>query len=126
MSRMPLSSTVVPSAMTSLGHDEETPEWEQRAAVCAARVGARDELCIGGLECASLRLLERVEERLEPRALGPLLDRVLAFEHLEVLALPDVEGRRQRSQDAGVESWLFPQGRPQQRLNLRPPPPPPP
>src|SRR5260370_35619028 len=116
MSRMPLSSTVVPSAMTSLGHDEETSEWEQRAAVRAARVGARDELCIGGLECASLRLLERVQERLGPRALGPLLDRVLAFEHLEVLALPDVEGPRQRSQDAVVESSACHRRRREERL----------
>src|SRR5260370_37740765 len=125
MSRMPLSSTVVPSAMTSLGHDEETPEWEQRAAVCAARVGARDELRIGGLECASLRPLERVEERLEPRALGPLLDRVLAFEHLEVLALPDVEGRPQLSRDAVIQRWVFHRGRPAERVERCPPRPPP-
>src|SRR5260370_38840533 len=99
MSRMPLSSTVVPSAMTSLGHDEETSEWEQRAAVRAARVGARDELCIGGLECASLRLLERVEERLEPPALGPLLDWVLAFEPPAGPAPPAVAGPRSRAQE---------------------------
>src|SRR6266571_8373587 len=121
MSRMPLSSAVVPSAMTSLRHDEKTPEWEQRAAIRAARVGACDELRIGGLECASLRLLERIEQRLEPRALGPLLDRVLAFEHLEVLALPYIEGRRERSQDAVVEGWVFHRGRPEERLELRPP-----
>src|SRR5262249_58145221 len=97
MSRIPLSSTVVPSAMTSLGHDEEPTERQECAAVRAARVGARDELRVGGLERASLRLLERVEQGLEPRALGPLLDRVLTFEHLEVLALPDIEGRHERS-----------------------------
>src|SRR5260370_42500541 len=107
MSRMPLSSTVVPSAMTSLGHDEETSESEQRAAGRAARVCARDELCIGGLECASLRLLERVEERLGIRALSPPLDRGLALQHPEALALPYVEARRQRSDDSEGQSGGF-------------------
>ena len=47
---------------------------------------------VGGLEASALRLPERVQQGLEPGALGPLLDRVGALEHLEVLRLPHVEG----------------------------------
>src|SRR5260370_16459854 len=81
------------SAITRLGYDEKPAERQQRAAVGAARICARDQLGVGGLEAAALRFLERVEERLEPGALRPLLDRALAFEHLEIFGLPHVEGR---------------------------------
>src|SRR2546425_10335125 len=75
------------------GHDEESPEGKERAAIRAAWIGARDQVGVVGLEAASLGLLERGEERPEPRALGPLLDGIVAFHHLEILGLPHVEGR---------------------------------
>src|SRR2546430_16423264 len=115
---MPPRSAIDSSAMTGLGHDEETAEWQQRAAVGAARIRARDQLGIGGLEAAAFRLLEGIEQWPEPRALGPLLDRVLAFEHLEILALPDVESGGARSQHTVVKGGIANRDRAEKRLEL--------
>src|SRR5438046_7987544 len=109
------------SAMTRLGYDEKPAERQQRAAVGATRICARDQLGVGGLEAAALRFLERVEERLEPGALRPLLDRMLAFEHLEIFGLPHVEGRDAGGQHAVVEGRVAHRHRTEQRLELHAP-----
>src|ERR1051326_5593590 len=78
--------------------DEHAAERKQRLAVRPARIGSVDELRICVLELAALGLLERRQERREPGRFCVFLDRVLAFENLQVLGLPDVElrgGRRQ-------------------------------
>src|SRR5262245_53224421 len=83
-------------------NDEEPAEREQGPAVGPRWVGAGDPACVLGEENRALRLFEGVEEWLERGAAGPLDDRIVALQHVEVLRLPDVEARDVWAQDDGV------------------------
>src|SRR5213593_3979745 len=104
--------------LASSGHDEQTAEREQRAAVGPPRIRARGQLRVTRLEPGAVGLVERREQRHEPASLYPLLHGIDTLQRLQILDLPDVERGRPRGQEIEVEARLGHRIRPEQRLEL--------
>src|ERR1700720_3029241 len=79
--------------LTRLGRcdNEQSTEWIERAAIGSCRVRrAKAASILGEVGCALVRV-EAFEYRPETRAFHPFEHRILAFEHLQILGLPDVD-----------------------------------
>src|SRR5215813_3225286 len=88
-------------------YHEETPEREERLARRVARVSLRHALTIGGFERGLFRLIQHVKIARQPGPLGPLLHRILAFEHLEIFGFPDVDRVRPRREEIVIIGRLM-------------------
>src|SRR5271165_167456 len=109
-------------ALVSLACDQEQPlERKQRDPARKRRVGGIYAPSIFGLEGVSIGPRERIEQRLEPGSLDPLLDGVFTAEYLKVLGFPDVERLRKRFEQFVIVGRRMHGRRAQQRLEDGPP-----
>jgi hypothetical protein len=71
--------------------EKDAAEGQQGTTIRLLLVGGRNASGIGSEEGTAIRFIEHIEVGSQSSALGPVEDRVVTFEDVEVFALPDID-----------------------------------